>query len=118
MLGVESSLPLDAVAVMAGVTREQCVGFLRQLIDLNLVLPDGNNFTIAAPIKAAVYSVAGRIAEADYTQLAQHLKQSYWDDKERIPSLDIVTATIHAVMRSQVGRCSEHPRQGSKQEMA
>ena len=107
MLGVESSLPLDAVAVMAGVTREQCVGFLRQLIDLNLVLPDGNNFTIAAPIKAAVYSVAGRITEADYTQLAQHLKQSYWDDKERIPSLDIVTATIHAVMRSQAPDLSD-----------
>lgn len=101
VLGVESSLPLDAIAVMAGTAEDRCAQSLRRLIDLNLVLPDDNNFTIAPPIKAAVYSLAGRITESDYTRLAAHLKKSYWDDSERLPSLDVVTATIHAVMRSQ-----------------
>jgi uncharacterized protein HemY len=65
------------------------------------VLVSGNLFTIASPVRAAVQSLKGPLLESDFTSIAKALKSTYWDGILTLPPIEIIEATIHAVMRSQ-----------------
>jgi tetratricopeptide (TPR) repeat protein len=96
------SMPLEGIAACVNAAEEDVARVLHRLVDLNLVLSSGNTFTIALPIKSAVQSIAGRLTDAEYGRIASNLKRIFWDSSDRVPPVEIVEATIHAVVRGGV----------------
>jgi thioredoxin-like negative regulator of GroEL len=66
-----------------------------------LVLVSGNLFTIAAPVRAAVQSIKGTLSASDFTTVAQVLKSKFWDGQDSLPPIEVIDATINAVLSSQ-----------------
>ena len=93
-------LPLEAISVVTGKPPEVIATKLRGLIDYNLVLPVGNEFQLAAPIRSAVNALKGLLTPAEHAQVAARLKAAYWQEPSRhVPSAEIVNATVYAVLR-------------------
>lgn len=107
ILASETALTLQGLAAVSGATDESVAKDLHRLLDLNLVLVSGIVFVIAAPIRMAVQSLKGLLSETDYATMARSLKTKYWDGVDSLPPLEIVQATIHAVMRSQSADLSD-----------
>jgi tetratricopeptide (TPR) repeat protein len=42
----------------------------------------------------------GPLSESDFTTIAQALKSTFWDGIDELPSIDVISATIHGVMLS------------------
>ena len=100
ILAAEAVLPFETLAAVIRKTDGQTASALRRLIDLNLVLSNGDCFQIAFPVKFAVQSLNGRLTSADFSAIAGHLKSTFWDPSDLIPPFQVIQATIHAVMRS------------------
>ena len=100
ILAAEFALTLPGIVAMSGEADDAIASDLRSLIDLNLVLVSGNLFTIASPVRAAVHSLKGTLSEADFSSIAASLKSTFWDGFATLPPIEIIEATIHAVLRS------------------
>jgi tetratricopeptide (TPR) repeat protein len=107
ILASETALTLPGLVAVSGGIDEIVAQDLRRLLDLNLVLVSGTVFVIAAPIRMAVQSLKGLLTETDFATMAKALKTKYWDGVQSLPPLEIVQATIHAVMRSQAADLSD-----------
>jgi tetratricopeptide (TPR) repeat protein len=100
-LATEAVLPLEGLAVVVSKSTTDLTSALRRLIDLNLVIPAGTNFGIALPIKFAAQSLAGRLSTDEFAKVAKQLKESFWDKSDTIPTVEIIQATVHALIRSE-----------------
>ena len=98
LLAANAVLPLEAIAVMANLSPEIVAQTLHALIDRNLVLPVGNDFQLAAPIRSAVASLKGVFSQDDQARIAERLKEAYWQG--RVPPFEVINATVYAVLRS------------------
>jgi tetratricopeptide (TPR) repeat protein len=101
VLATEAVLPLEGIAAVAEKPDAELTVALRRLIDLNLVLPAGTNFGISLPIKFAAQSLAGRLSSNEFAKIAKQLKESFWDNSDKIPTVEIIQATVHALIRSE-----------------
>ena len=99
-MAAEAVLPLQAIAAVLRKPEEELAEALRRLINLNLVLPTGLNYQIAFPVRFAVQSLRGRPSISEFGQIASHLKTTYWDNTDVLPPIEVIEATIHAVIRS------------------
>jgi tetratricopeptide (TPR) repeat protein len=100
VLTSEVVLPLQALAAVLGKPENETATLLRRLVDLNLVLPSGENYQIAFPVKFAVSSLRGLLTEKEFGRIATHLKNTYWDNQEQLPPIEVIYATVHSAMRS------------------
>jgi tetratricopeptide (TPR) repeat protein len=94
------SLPIDAIAVATDSEEEDVAVSLRKLIDLNLVIPLEQTYSIALPIRFAVQSLQGLLKDEDFARIGRNLKTLYWDNSDVVPSLQIVETTIEALVRT------------------
>lgn len=100
ILTSEAVLPLFALATVLGKNENETASLLRRLIDLNLVVPSGDNYQIAFPVKFAVNSMRGLLNEKEFGRVANCLKKAYWDDTNQLPPIEVIQATVHAAIRS------------------
>ena len=107
VLAAEMALSLPGIVATAGGDEASVANDLRRLIDMNLILTFGNVFTIAAPVRSAIQSLKKPFSDAEFTAIAKILKSTFWDGIATLPPVEIIQATIHAVMRSQGGDLSD-----------
>jgi tetratricopeptide (TPR) repeat protein len=107
ILGNESALPLEAVALVLEKTEAELVSPLRHLIDLSLVIPFDINFTVAAPVKEAVQNLFGHFTTQEYRSIGQKILAKYWTNKNIMPELAIVDMTIHVLANSDAEKLQE-----------
>lgn len=107
VLAAGVALSMSTLTSITSCSEEELAKELRDLIDLNLVLVWDDFYTIASPVRTAVQAIAGALVAKDFTFLAKTLKAQFWDGNERLPPIDIIEATIHAVMRSDSPDLSE-----------
>ena len=72
------------------------------MIDFNLVLPVEEVFQISPPIRTAIFTTRGWLSDAEFATIAERLQAQFWTDPERLPRSEIITATVHAVSRSDI----------------
>jgi tetratricopeptide (TPR) repeat protein len=101
----EQPLPLPAIAVALDMPEEKVAGLVRALIDLSIMSPFGRNYTVAAPVRTAIYRVGGLLSSEVYKSIAERLRARFWmaDDA---PDLEIIDATMRA---SALGGVEEDP---------
>lgn len=107
ILAAETVMPLEGLAGALEATPNELAKSLRRLTDLNLVLPSGVNFAIAFPVRFAVHSLRGRLSAEEFGAIGRHLKAAFWDNSDQIPPLEVIEATIHAVIRSDASDLSD-----------
>jgi tetratricopeptide (TPR) repeat protein len=93
-------LPLDALAIALKADPDDIVPNLKRLIDFNLVLSTGANFSIAYPVRFAVQAAKGPILPPEFEEIGRRLKETYWDGKDSLPPYSILESTVNALLRS------------------
>jgi tetratricopeptide (TPR) repeat protein len=99
VLGIEPSLSVDVIATMTSINQDEVARMLRGLIDQSLVVHSGGKYSLASPIRDAVYRAFGLIPADLFSQMAQSLRDKYWKDKAVIPPIDAIDATIYTFAR-------------------
>jgi tetratricopeptide (TPR) repeat protein len=107
LLAGEPALPLEVIIALLSIQPEECARALRRLIDFNLVLPLEHYFAISPPIREAASKVGGPLTKSDYKRIASRLREVFWKDPDKVPTLGIIDATIHALARSGAGELAE-----------
>jgi tetratricopeptide (TPR) repeat protein len=107
ILASEPILPFEALAAVLGLESADMAAQLRRLIDLSLVTPHQDVFQIAPPIREAVFVARGNLADGEFGAIAAALEGTFWKDKDALPPIEIVAATVHAVSRSNAARLSQ-----------
>ena len=96
----EEMLPLSAISVAVDLSLEETAKYLRNLIDINLVVVIDDNFGINAPIRVAVFWAKGHMESKVYAKIKENLTKQFWSTDNAAPTIEIVDATLHAVARS------------------
>jgi len=97
VLGMEPAVSLDVLATMTQLTVDELLPVVRKLIDENVVIQYSGQFSLAAPLRDAVYREFGYITSDEYGGFAQKLKDRYWQNADEVPILDAIEATIFTV---------------------
>lgn len=96
-------LPLNVIATLIEVDEVKTAGLMRNLIEYGLIIPVESDFTISAPVRAAVSHSIGLLNKRDYSKISSLLKDKYWKNPDIIPALSIVDATIRSFAYCDVG---------------
>lgn len=107
VLASEPILPFEALATVLGLSATDMAAQLRRLIDFSLVTPLPNAFQIAPPIREAVFASRGILTDREFAKIAEALETTFWRNKDELPPMEIVNATVHAVSRGDVSRVTE-----------
>jgi tetratricopeptide (TPR) repeat protein len=102
LLTSQTSLPLECISALIRAPLEETARLLRHLIDVNLVIPVDNEYSISAPIASAVRRAIGILNKRDYSKIANTLTNIFWAEPENLPTLSIVDLTIQALAHSNV----------------
>lgn len=99
-LATEAHIPLKAISVALEINLETTSKILKDLIDLSLVHPVNDSYSISMPIRNAILKFRGYLSKEDYKKITNSLTVMYWSDDNSPPSLEIVDATLHALASS------------------
>ncbi|MHB8621378.1 MAG: hypothetical protein ACYDAG_17745, partial [Chloroflexota bacterium] len=107
VLASEGSLPLEALSTVQEMPAEHLAAPVRNLVDVNLIVPQGDVLSISAPVQYAVEHVRGLLTDAEYRVMAEKLHDRFWSDPQHLPGIHIVDATLHALGRGAPERLVE-----------
>lgn len=96
-LATEAQIPLKAISIVLEISLENTSKILKKLIDLSLVHPINDSYSISMPIRNAILKYRGYLNKEDYKRITEILTDTYWSDDNAPPSLEIVDATLHAL---------------------
>ena len=99
-LSGESSMSLAGVSIACNKSMEETAKLLRHLVDLSLIVVSDDRYSISHPLRDALSRVRGFLSMDDYNDIRLRLTEAFWKTPETPPGLDIIDATIHAVVRS------------------
>ncbi len=107
ILASEPVLPLEVICAVRRLRAEEVAKRLRRLIDFNLVLPIDDVFQVSPPIRDAIFAVQGGITDSEFAMIAERLRSQFWTEADRLPRMEIINATVHAVSRSDIEQLEE-----------
>jgi tetratricopeptide (TPR) repeat protein len=99
VLGLEPAISIDVLSTMTEMPVALLAPALRRFIDRSIVVQDSGRFSLAAPLRAAVYRAYGLLGRTDFAAMAGRLMRKYWMEPEQVPPLDAVDATMYATAR-------------------
>jgi len=102
LLASHNSLSLECFSSLMAISPDKTTQFIRHLVDINLVVPIDNEYSISSPIASAVRRNFGPLIKSDYVKIARVLKNVFWTDRESLPALSIIDLTIHAFAFSDI----------------
>jgi len=98
-LASETRLPLAGIAAALGLTVERAAKAVANLIDLSLLELHDAEYSVAAPIEAAVRREDGIHSRRWYEGAFGRLERVFWADEDSLPPISIVDATLRAALR-------------------
>ncbi len=101
-LASETRLDLPGIAAATGRSIEDTARAIAQLVDFSLVEVHDGEYSVTAPIQATVLGTEPGLGRNWYEAAFHRLETEFWSDKNALPPISVVDATLRAGLR--VGR--------------
>ena len=102
ILANQTSLSLSIICKMLDLDEKAMAALLTRLIDFNFILNETefDTFRLSPPLRNAVLNKFSDLTIEEFAKIAESLKKEYWEGDLPFPSLEVVNATVHALLKS------------------
>lgn len=98
-LASETRLDLPGIAAATGRSIEETARAITQLVDFSLVEMRDGEYSVTAPIQATVLGSEPGLGRKWYEAAFHRLETEFWSDKNALPPISVVDATLRAGLR-------------------